>query len=69
MFAISGDTQLLPTNTIYKALHLYDTWTKIGPKGAFYVRTASKWFDAISFSDKVEKAAISFLQKLTGKKF
>lgn len=45
MFAISGDTQLLPTNTIYKALHLYDTWTKIGPKGAFYVRTASKWFD------------------------
>ncbi|KAG8177459.1 hypothetical protein JTE90_008643 [Oedothorax gibbosus] len=33
----------LPPFTVYKGLHLYDTWTKGGPPGALYSGTESGW--------------------------
>lgn len=68
MFAVTGDGNLLPTYTVYKALHIYNTWTERGPKGAYYGRSKSGWFDALCFSDWVEKIALPYFRKCVGKK-
>ena len=49
MFAASADGTLLPTYVIYKAIHLYDTWTEGGPPGTRYNRTPSGWIDGHCF--------------------
>lgn len=39
----NGD--LLPPMVVYKALNLYDNWTKGGPQGTKYASSSSGWFD------------------------
>lgn len=51
MYAGTADGQLLPPYVVYKAEHLWDTWTLGGPKGTRFNRTKSGWFDAICFED------------------
>lgn len=69
MFAATAAGQLLPPYVVYKAQNLYESWTVGGIKGARYNRSASGWFDAVSFGDWVEKIAIPALKDLPGKKF
>lgn len=68
MFSAAGDGTILPTYVVYKAVHLYDSWTKNGPKYTRYNRTKSGWFDGECFEDWVRTIAIPYLKKLSGKK-
>lgn len=54
MFAAAGDGNMLSPYVVYKALHLYQSWTENGPKNSPYNRTKSGWFDAFCFQDWVE---------------
>lgn len=68
MFAVTGDGEVLPPYVVYKAEHLYESWTVGGVKGARYNRSKSGWFDAASFGDWVRNIAIPKLKNLPGKK-
>lgn len=68
MFAGSGDGDLLPCYVVYKASNLYDSWVEGGPKGTYYNRSLSGWFDSICFDDWVNKIAVPFLKRKDGKK-
>lgn len=69
MFSAAGDGTILPPYVVYKAVHLYDSWTQNGPKYTRYNRTKSGWFDSECFEDWVRTIAIPHLKKLDGKKF
>lgn len=51
MFAGTASGHLLPPYVVYKAVHLYDTWTEGGPPGTKFNRSLSGWFEACSFDD------------------
>lgn len=68
MFAASGDGTVLPPYTVYKSVHLYQSWTEGGPQNARYNRTKSGWFDSICFDDWIEKLVIPYCKKLLGRK-
>ena len=68
MMAATADGALLPPYVVYKAQHLYDTWTKHGPPGARFNRTASGWFDAVVFEDWIKTIIIPYLKDKEGKK-
>lgn len=68
MFSAAGDGTILPPYVVYKAVHLYDSWTQNGPKFTRYNRTKSGWFDGACFEDWVRTIAIPHLKKLDGKK-
>ncbi|XP_037045724.1 uncharacterized protein LOC119081087 [Bradysia coprophila] len=68
MFSAAGDGTILPPYVVYKAVHLYGSWTQNGPKYTRYNRTKSGWFDSQCFEDWVRTIAIPYLKKLTGKK-
>lgn len=69
MFSAAGDGAMLPVYVVYKAVHIYDSWTQNGPKFARYNRTKSGWFDSLCFEDWVLTVAVPYLKKQTGKKF
>lgn len=69
MFSAAGDGTMLPVYVVYKAVHLYDSWTQDGPKKTRYNRTKSGWFDSVSFEDWVRTVAVPYCKKLSGKKF
>jgi len=68
MFACTGTGELLPTYTVYKAIHMYDSWIKGGPKNSRYNRSKSGWFDAQCFGDWLLKIVIPFVKNKPGKK-
>lgn len=68
MFSCAGNGSLLPDYVVYKAVHLYDSWTEGGPKYARYNRTKSGWFDNICFEDWVRTVAVPYFKNLRGKK-
>ncbi len=68
MFSAAGDGTMLPCYVVYKAIHLYDSWTQDGPKHTRYNRTKSGWFDAVCFEDWVRTVAVPYCKKLSGKK-
>lgn len=43
--------EMLSPYVVYKAEHLWDTWTEGGPEGCRYDRTKSGWFDMATFED------------------
>lgn len=45
MFSGTASGVVLPIYFVYKADHLYDSWTLDGPKGTRYNRSKSGWFD------------------------
>lgn len=49
--AASADGTLLSCYVVYKATHLYNTWTTNGPPNCKYNRTSSGWFDGNTFED------------------
>ncbi|KAI5709838.1 hypothetical protein M8J75_003632 [Diaphorina citri] len=68
MFAASADGTVLPPYTVYKSVHLYQSWTQGGPPKARYNRTKSGWFDSICFDDWIEELVIPHCKKLVGRK-
>lgn len=68
MFSCAGDGSLLPVYVVYKAVHLYDSWTEGGPKLTRYNRTKSGWFDSNCFEDWVRTVAVPYFKKINGKK-
>jgi hypothetical protein len=41
----SASGELLPPFVVYKGKHLYDSWSKGGPKGTQYTTTSSGWME------------------------
>lgn len=68
MMAAAANGDLLPPYIVYKAKHLYPTWTENGVPGAAYNRNASGWFDLPLFDDWFEKILLPFVKKLEGRK-
>ncbi|KAJ8917911.1 hypothetical protein NQ315_002604 [Exocentrus adspersus] len=59
----TADGVLLPPYIIYKAEHLYDSWTERGPKGARYNRTKSGWMDGKLPEEKKLTKSVLFLPR------
>lgn len=68
MFAGSASGELLPTYVVYKAEHMWDSWTNGGPPGTRYNRSKSGWFDSQSFEDWFRSIALPYLKKQDGRK-
>nr|CAH7738146.1 unnamed protein product [Callosobruchus chinensis] len=51
MFCGNANGDSLPPYIIYKAEHLWTTWTENGPEGARYNRTKQGWIDGATFED------------------
>jgi hypothetical protein len=68
MFAAAADGTLLPPYVIYKAAHLYDTWTVGGPPGTRYNRTTSGWIDGNCCIEWFSTIVIPYCRRLNGKK-
>nr|CAI5841824.1 unnamed protein product [Callosobruchus analis] len=51
MFCGNAIGNSLPPYVIYKAEHLWTTWTENGPEGARYNRTKQGWIDWATFED------------------
>lgn len=69
MYAATASGKLLPPYVVYKAKHLYDSWTESGPRGTRYYRTLSGWFDAICFNDWLKTIVTPYFRNCDGKKF
>lgn len=54
MFAGNAAGELLPPYVIYRAGHMWTTWTENGPKGCRYNCSSSGWFDAAIFAEWLE---------------
>lgn len=68
MFVCTGTGELLPTYTVYKAIHMYDTLTRGEPPNSRYNRCKSGWFDVQCFKDWLLKIVIPFVKNKPGKK-
>lgn len=68
MYAGSADGQLLNPYVVYKADHLWDTWTKGGPEGTRYNRTRSGWFDIMCFEDWFFTVVVPYYKHKEGPK-
>lgn len=68
MFCGSATGELLPTYVVYRAAHLWNTWTENGPKGCRYSVTQSGWFESSTFEDWFQSVLLPRLKRLDGKK-
>lgn len=68
MYAGTADGQLLREYTVYKADHMWDSWTQGGPDGARYNRSKSGWFDSACFEDWFFSIAVPFFRNKDGRK-
>lgn len=59
---------LLPPYVVYKAEHMWTTWTENGSDGARYNRSKSGWFDAVCFKDWFESTFLQSIRNLEGPK-
>jgi len=60
---------LLPVYVVYKAEHLWTTWSSGGPKGTRYSRSKSGWFDRKNFEDWFKTIVIDkWAKRVTGSK-
>lgn len=69
MYAATASGKLLVPYVVYKAKHLYDSWTENGPRGTRYNRTLSGWFDAVCFNDWLKTVILPYFRNCSGKKF
>lgn len=67
MYCGNAAGDLLPPYVVYKAEHLWSTWTEGGPDGTRYNRSKSGWFDTLSFEDWFFRTLLPVLKKKTGK--
>lgn len=68
MFCGNAAGELLPPYVVYKAEHLWSTWTENGPLGTRYNRSKSGWFDGTIFEDWFESLVVPRLRRVDGKK-
>ncbi|XP_066980664.1 uncharacterized protein [Macrobrachium rosenbergii] len=68
MFACTASGKMLPPYVVYKAKHLYDSWTEGGPSNTRYNRTDSGWFDSTTFEDWFFKVILPYARSKEGKK-
>lgn len=54
MFCGNAEGRCLAPYVVYKAEHLWTTWTENGPKQTRYNRSKSGWFDGATFEDWFE---------------
>ena len=64
MFCISASGQYLPPFVVYKAAHLYDSWTKGGPKDTVYTATESGWMQDKNFEQWMRKVFVKYIEDL-----
>ncbi|CAG5000677.1 unnamed protein product [Parnassius apollo] len=67
MFAGTASGVLLPPYVVYKAEHLYNTWTEGGPPNTVYNRSRSGWFDTTIFEDWCLKVIIPYVESFNGR--
>ncbi|KAF2888284.1 hypothetical protein ILUMI_17888, partial [Ignelater luminosus] len=63
MFTAVGDESILPPYVVYKAEHLYSTWTTGGPKSTVYNRTPNGWFTMPVFEDYFRLLVLPYFDK------
>ncbi|XP_066947082.1 uncharacterized protein [Macrobrachium rosenbergii] len=68
MFGCTAFGKMLPPYVVYKAKHLYDSWTEGGPSNTRYNRTDSGWFDSTTFEDWFFKVILPYARSKEGKK-
>lgn len=68
MFCGSAAGVALPPYIIYKAEHLWSTWTENGPRGARYNRTKHGWMDGATFEEWFNVHLLPVLRQQPGKK-
>lgn len=68
MFCGNASGETIPPYVIYKAEHLWSTWTDNGPNGAGYNRSKSGWMDSITFEDWFMSHLLPILKKKEGRK-
>ncbi|KAJ4428133.1 hypothetical protein ANN_24147 [Periplaneta americana] len=64
MFASTTSGVALSSYVVYKADHLYSTWTEGGPAGTRYNRSKSGWFEGNIFEEWFETIALPYMKKL-----
>ena len=62
MFCISADGKYLPPFVIYKGAHLYDNWTRGGPKDAVYTATESGWMQDKNFEQWITNVFVKHVE-------
>ena len=62
----NGVGQFLPPFTVYKAKHIYESWTKGGVDGAHYGCSDSRWMEAITLRHGLLKYLYHTLLNLQG---
>ena len=62
MFSGTASGRWLSPYIVYKAEHLYDSWTALGPKGARYNRSKNGWFTTELFEDWYFKIALPYFK-------
>ncbi|KAG5860749.1 hypothetical protein JTB14_003817 [Gonioctena quinquepunctata] len=65
MFACAASGSLLPVYIVYKADHLWSTWTENGPPGARFNRSHAGWFDGNIFEDWFINIILPYFRTLT----
>lgn len=68
MFCANAAGEPLPPYVIYKAEHLWNTWTEGGPVGTRYNRTRHGWIDLPTFEEWFSSHLLPELKKRMGKK-
>ena len=68
MFCGSASGEILPPYVVYKADHMWSTWTDGGPRGSRFNRSKSGWFDEVSFTDWFETLFIPTVANRPGRK-
>ena len=63
MMSCAADGTFLPPYVVFKAQHLYDTWTVGGPDATRYNRSKSGWFDMTIFEDWFSKIVLPYMKK------
>ena len=67
-FSGNAEGSIPPLHTVYKSVHLYNSWVKNGPQGAHYKRAKSGWFDEVTFEDWFFTLVLTKLWKQERKK-
>ncbi|KAJ8892049.1 hypothetical protein PR048_004616 [Dryococelus australis] len=67
MFSVAGNGIILTPCVVYRAQHLYRSWTEGGPTDSRYNRTMSGWFHCYCFNDWFQTISIPYLRRLEGK--
>lgn len=64
LFCTNAKGEFLPPFTIYKGLHLYQSWTSGGPSGAHYGVTKSGWMENVVFESWFEKVFVEHVKEM-----